>query len=326
MRPAGFRPSRRAETWRAASVLLALALCTLLPGQARADCKFHPGSEPTTININPPAQISVPMNAAIGTVLWASPMQSPSPIPQVQCNNSSPNSTGIAGAVQSLGGIPTFATNNPAIGYQIAANDSTTWLQAYPNGPALPAAQNRLNTPMMVRLVVLAPVGNGSSIGGGTLGNWDVAGEGHVVALNLAHGVTFLAPACSVATDPTNVTLPDVPTAAFTGNGSTTGTTAFALQLTCAAGSTLAISLNTNTPATGATSVIAATTGSGYAQGVGIQVLDHNAVPVRFTQPDTIGATPNGPLTVTYLARYYQTGAVSPGQVKATATFTLVYP
>lgn len=323
MKPASFQSSRRAWTWPAAGLLL--ALCILLPGQARADCKFHPGNMPTTISINPPAQINVPMNAPIGTVLWVSPLQSPSPVTRVQCNNRSPNSTGIAGAAQSLGGIPTFATGNPAIGYQVAANDSSTWVQAYPNGPALSVAQNILDTPMLVRLVVLAPVGNGSSIGGGTLGNWDVAGIGHAVALNFTHGVRFLAPACSVTTNPTNVTLPDVPTAAFVGNGATAGTTPFALQLTCAAGSTLAILLDTNTPAAGSTSVIAATSGAGYAQGVGVQVLDRHAVPVTFAQPATIGATLNGPLTVTYLARYYQTGPVSPGQVKATATFTLIY-
>lgn len=324
MKRTGYRPSGHRAPRRVLGALLALA--ALLAPPAYADCKFHPGSNAGTVTVNPPAQINVPPGAAVGTVLWASPMLSPSPVPQVQCNNNTPNSTGIAGAVQTLGGIPTFPTGNPAIGYQVALGDSGSWVPAYPNGQPLPMAQNFLSTPTLLRFVVLAPVASGS-LGGGTLGYFDVAGMGHAVTLNLAHAVTFQAPACSVTTNPTHVTLPAVASGAFSGVSSTAGTTAFALRLNCVAGSLLAISLDTNSPATAAQGgVINGTSGAGYAQGIGVQILDQQGVPVTFGQPASVGTTPNGPLAVDYMARYYQTGTVSAGLVKATATFTLVYP
>ena len=311
--------------WRTGSLLPALALCLLLPGHARADCTLQPPASKGVLIFDPPTQINVPFNAPIGTILWASPMETAAPIPDLSCNSSSPNQTGIYGSVQSIGGIPTFPTTNPAIGYQIAYNGTSTWMQSYPNGPALPAGQNHINNQALLRLVKLGPISNGSSLNGSTLGYWDVRGIGHLVTLNLSHPVTFLAPACVVTTDPTNVTLPPVPAGAFQGNGSTAGTTSFAIQLNCDAGFTLSVTLDTNKPAGGTNGVIAGQNGAGYANGIGIQVLDQNAQPVTFKQPISVGTTAGGTQAAHYFARYYQTGTVTPGQVSATATFTLSY-
>lgn len=306
--------------------LLAMALCALLPGRAHASCKLSPHTGQGTLVFDPPARINVPFDAPIGTILWASPMETPTPVPDLLCDNSSPNQTGINGSAQSVGGIPTFPTTNPAIGYQIANNSMTTWMQAYPDGPELPAQRTLVNGQALLRLVKLAPISNGSALGGSTLGYWDVRGIGHVVTLRLSHRVTFLAPACTVTTDPTHVTLPVVPAGAFQGKGSTAGETAFAIQLRCSAGLALSVTLDTNRPAAGTTGVIAAQRGTGYAQGIGIQVLDQNGQPVTFKHPIQVGPTPGGALAVRYIARYYQTGKISPGQVSATATFTLSYP
>lgn len=316
----------RTRRWRAGGLLAALVLSVLLPGRAHADCKLQPHTGTGVLVFDPPTQINVPFNASIGTILWASSMETAAPIPDLSCNSTTPNPTGINGSAQSIGGIPTFPTTNPAIGYQIAYNGTTTWMRPYPNGPELPAGKNVINNQTLLRLVKLAPISNGSSLNGSTLGYWDVRGIGHVVTLNLSHRVTFLAPACIVTTDPTNVTLPAVQAGSFQGNGSTAGATPFAIQLDCDAGFTLSVTLDTNKPAAGTRGVIAGQAGPGYAKGIGIQVLDQNAQPVTFKQPISVGTTAGGGLAVRYFARYYQTGNITPGQVSATATFTLSYP
>jgi type 1 fimbria pilin len=128
-----------------------------------------------------------------------------------------------------------------------------------------------------------------------------------------------------VAVDPTVVTLPTVYVSAFTGTGPTTGQTPFNVQLTCSGKVNLAITLATSNP--GATGVIAPTSGTGYAQNVGVQILDGSGSPVPFGTAIPAGTTANGAFSVPFYARYYQTSAnVSGGNVLATATYTLTYP
>jgi type 1 fimbria pilin len=132
-----------------------------------------------------------------------------------------------------------------------------------------------------------------------------------------------------VAFDPTVVTLPVVITSNFGAPGSVAGQTPFNVQLNCpsaAAGANLAITLATSNPVAGATGVIANTSGSGYAQNVGVQVLDRNGNPVSFGTAIPAGTVTAGSFNVQLGARYYQTGAsVTAGQVKATATYTITY-
>lgn len=136
-------------------------------------------------------------------------------------------------------------------------------------------------------------------------------------------------PACTVAVDPTVVTLPPVSTPAFTGKGSTAKTTPFNVQLTCSAGSKVAITLATSNALTGATGVIAPTVGSGYARNVGVQILDKNNKAISFGQVVSAATqtTTSGSNNLVFFARYYQTATgVTAGNVAATATYTLTYP
>ena len=95
---------------------------------------------------------------------------------------------------------------------------------------------------------------------------------------------------------------------------------------TTATGADLAITLATANPVAGSTGVIANTAGGGYAQNVGVQVLDGNGNPVPFDSAISAGPVTAGNFNVQLNARYYQTGAtVTAGQVKATATYTLTY-
>jgi type 1 fimbria pilin len=140
--------------------------------------------------------------------------------------------------------------------------------------------------------------------------------------------VRFVVPACTVAVDPTVVTLPTVMASNFSGPNSTAGQTGFDVKLTCSASTNLSITLATSSPATGVsgTGVIAPTSGSGMAQGIGVQIRDGNGNPISFNTAIPAGTTSSGPYAIPFQARYYQTAAViSGGNVSATATYTLTY-
>ncbi len=141
------------------------------------------------------------------------------------------------------------------------------------------------------------------------------------------NAVTVSVTACSVAIDPTVVTLPTIATAALTGTGATTGKQPFSVQLNCPAGANLSITLATSNPQAGVTGVIAPTTGSGYAQNVGVQLLrSDGTTPVPFGTAISEGTTTGGIISLPFYAQYFQTGtSASAGNVTATATYTLTY-
>lgn len=139
--------------------------------------------------------------------------------------------------------------------------------------------------------------------------------------------VTVSVTACSVAVDPTVVTLPAVLTSTFTGKGAIAGKTPFNVQLSCPAGANLYITLATSNPQTGVTGVIAPVAGAGHAGNVGVQILDgHSGNPVTFGTAISEGTTTNGTMNLPFSARYYQTATgATAGTVTATATYTLTY-
>ena len=133
--------------------------------------------------------------------------------------------------------------------------------------------------------------------------------------------------ACSVNSDSTNlgVTLPMVSTSALPTVNSTAAATRFSINLSCQSGSNVSITLSTANAGSG-TGVIAPTTGTGMAQNIGVQLLDGSLTPVTFNTAKSLGATPNGTLSIPYYARYYRTASpITGGNVSATATFTLTY-
>ena len=197
------------------------------------------------------------------------------------------------------------------------------------------------------------PGGNGNQIPAGTiLGQWqfnnlcitnpqfdkkgNFIGCGtnaavRTVIIFQSGGVTFTASTCTVSAGSQNVTvtLPSIAASALGAVGATAGTTQFAINLTgCNPNLSVSATLSTNSPYAGPNGVIAPTAGAGYASGVGIQILQPNgATPVTFDTAFSTGTTNNNTnYTFNLYARYYQTAApMTPGQVQATATYTLTY-
>ncbi|WNC92927.1 fimbrial protein [Paraburkholderia sp. FT54] len=139
---------------------------------------------------------------------------------------------------------------------------------------------------------------------------------------------------CSVTQSSLSVSLPTANTHAFSaGIGSVAAPQSFQLSLACATGAKVSITLTDSVNPSNRTNTLTLTTDS-TAQGIGVQVLNSTGSPVSFG-PDSaapgntnqwlIGDSPNGSLVVPMQARYIRTGAVSPGSVKALATFTMSY-
>jgi type 1 fimbria pilin len=342
-------PTRHHRTLMQLASLLLLAplLVLVLSGKARADCLESTGNA-NTVMFSFPGTITVPNNVAPGTILaYSKPTQPSNPQAVLWCFG-----TTNSGITNDIGAQPVnnntlYPTGIAGLSYRILHPDTSSPLHAYPYESVSPGYYP-LNVASVLQLVATGNIANGSQLSG-QIAQWDFDlyqkqchgnsgdhGRGNncqyvrvaqqpVLLFNIS-SVRFVSPACSITTDPTNVTLPTVLSSQFSGMGSTTGTTPFAVQLNCSNPTTLTITLQTNSPVNGATGVIASTSGAGYAQGVGVQLLDHNAQPVQFGTPISVAGVQNGGVSIPFSARYYQTGVVSGGQVNATATYTINYP
>lgn len=137
---------------------------------------------------------------------------------------------------------------------------------------------------------------------------------------------------CTVAPIALTVSLPTVSASALASPGSSAGATAFSFPLQSCQGiaaTPYAVYASWSfTSVPGYPSVIANSASAGAAQ-VGVQILDASGTPVAGTPSSaslagTVAAS-GGVASATYVARYFATGAVTPGAVTAVATYTLTY-
>lgn len=138
--------------------------------------------------------------------------------------------------------------------------------------------------------------------------------------------------ACTVVnnlSNPLDVTLGKVAKSAFTGSGSTTATTRFDIQLKNCPDTVTTASINFGgTPDSNNADVLALTSGTGAATGVGVQLLDSNSAPISLYTASKEYTLASGTTTndLQFGARYIQTAAtVVAGQANAVSTFTVVY-
>lgn len=309
---------------RGTAMLAVVALLALAPGWAHAaGCT---GSTQAAYTVSVPSTIVNDPNTPAGTVLYTS---GPTPIssPVTYSCNGQGNGWGLAtpSGAYLQANTNLFPTSVAGVGYRVL--EKGVYITAYPY------AQTRDNQssytesdPVTIELVKTGSIANGSSLQG-PLASLKAGASNSILyaMIKLAGSLTFTAPACQVSTTSIDVRLPVVTDQAFSGVGSVAGTTMFQIGLTCSSGAIVRITLDTATPVAGKPGVIAPS--SGGASGLGVQLLDASGTtPVQFGVPATIGATPNGALSVNYYARYYQTGsAVTAGLLGATATFTLSY-
>jgi len=305
-------------------------LLVLWPKATLASCTMSGGTETVRMTISSP--ITLDPNAAVGTVLATSPVVSPSPnTTQVSCSGST--TIGVINLVgsQPSGSSTIYPTGVSGVGYRILHPDSGYYLPPW-DYDSIDSGTYELSVGSALQLVKTGPITSGATLNAGTLGYWQYGGRRTNLRAEdfvLANSVTFVAPSCTVTTPNIAVTLPTVSNTALAGTGATAGATAFTIGLNCpssAAGRTMAIQFDTAQSFSGANGVIIPTAGT--ARNVGVQLVDSSLSPtVVFAHPVTVGTTPSGLYNLTYYARYYATAAsVTPGNLTATATFTISYP
>lgn len=305
--------------------LLLAATMLWLPLMAQASCSFTSGN---TSNVNitfGSSTITIDPNLPVGATLASSGQFTPTPISQISCTGTTRiGVTNVAGS-QPASGATIFPTGVAGIGYRVTHPDASSYLVAYP-GDSIASGSYQMSVTSGLEFVKTGPIANGAAVNTGTMGYWRYDNNRRVENFNLSTKLTFVYPTCSVNTSVINVSLPVVSNTAFNGVGTFAGATVVPIPLQCSAGSQLFIQFDTATAASGFTGVIAPATGTGRAKNIGVQLIDQSFAPISFGTPALVGATPNGPLNLTYYARYYQTATpVAAGTVSATATFTLSY-
>jgi type 1 fimbria pilin len=328
------------------AVLLLLGL-SAVPSAAWATCWFTSGAA-TTVTFNA-GTITLTPSTQINSILWTSSTANPANPPVLNCNG---NTSG--GIVNTIAGSPTggdntlFPTGIPGVSYRLLHPDASTLLAAYP-GNTVGSGSATYSVASNLQLVYTGPYlpPNNSTLTG-QLSQWKIdvcdnpniffgiyfGCNGSVAAqtvetFNIQATIRILVPTCDV--DPGSVsktvTLPNVTTAQFTGPSSTAGNTPFNLHLiNCPSNRAVFITLDSSNAQPDATGVIAPS-GSGYASGVGVQILQANGTtPVTFGTTFQTGTISGSTYDINLNARYYQTGTpLSGGTVKAVATYTLNY-
>lgn len=129
-------------------------------------------------------------------------------------------------------------------------------------------------------------------------------------------------PTCTVSNGSITIPLGNVAATAFPSVGSTAGSGSRNISLQCTSSPSVSMSL-TGTAVSGYNNVLALTSGTGTAKGVGTQLL-------YISSPLTIGGsvslgTAGSTLTVPISARYYRTGNVAAGTADTVATLNFIY-
>lgn len=333
---------------------LLLIAVTSAPRAAWAMCWFTSGSA-TTVTFNA-GTITLTPSTVVGTVLWTSNTANPANPPVLNCDG---NTNGgivntIAASTPVNGDNTLIPTGIPGVSYRLLHPDPSTLLALYPNYP-VGSGSSTYSVTTNLQLVYTGPYlpPNNSTLTG-QLSQWKIdicsgymfSGRCYVglfqpspvtpqpvETFNINATIKIQVPTCNVDPGSVNkvVTLPSV-TAAQLATNPTPGSTPFSLQLVnCPAGQTVVINLNTSSPYASATGVIAPTTGTGYANNVGVQILKADGTtPVNFgddpAQAINTGTTAGSSYAINLFARYYRTATpVTAGSVKGLATYTINY-
>ncbi|MDQ8024317.1 MAG: fimbrial protein [Moraxellaceae bacterium] len=322
----------------------------MLPGRAMAatsTCSTTSGASMTLGNVT--VQASAPVGTLLGTATSVTvtfrctniPTGDPGRNLYIQAGNLAARSASDTGSDGII-----FATTIPGIGLKLTATpdeaSASACLRCGPNstpgfeiGP-VPRNSGTFAETFTAQLIKTGAVTPGTLSGiqlmqfywyeyGTTASSGPMA-----TALTVNGGATATPVGCTVDTGSQNltVTLPKVSTSSLPSQGATSGRTRFNLNLTCQAGTNASISFATSNAFSVPNGVIAPTTGTGMAAGIGIQLINGaSTAPVPFNSALSLGATPNGAWAVPFHVQYYRTATtMTAGTVRGTLTFTMTYP
>lgn len=165
--------------------------------------------------------------------------------------------------------------------------------------------------------------------------------QSHNIPLNIGGGpqarmalgaTPFTVRSCTVTTPNITVSLVTIGISALGSTGASAAKTPFSIGLQCDTGGAVYITLTDATNPGNVTDVLTLT-GDSTARGVGIRIRNPSSNPVSFGPdsplPNTVNQWLVGPsdslTSIPMTAEYVATGAITPGTVRAVATFTMSY-
>jgi type 1 fimbria pilin len=317
-------------------------LCSLLLASqsAQADCWFRSGGA-SEATITLPATLSVPSDALDTPPQWNSGLLTFANFNAACTGVGDVRGTLAAGIGAAVPGFTSvFATNVPGIGISVRWCNGTATCNptSVPNinAQTAPGGGNIYNFPSTwsVQLVKTGVVTPGVlSVPGTTFVTYQAM---PIARLTIAGSATVKTTGCQIT--PLNITvdLPRITKSDFTDASPTpvgsNKSKPFDISITCDPGVQVLYEIAGTQTGTG-TNVLANSTGSAMARGIGVQLLQRNpgsTTVVPIGSYVTYGARTggSGPVNIPLTATYYRTAEASgivPGRVSVTATFTLLY-
>ncbi|MFC0402619.1 fimbrial protein [Paraburkholderia rhizosphaerae] len=303
--------------------------CILYAGAVQADCTWANGQSTHNYSFNIPA-ITVPRDAAVGTVIYTPPYQTAIPSSGVyaNCSGNTPVVRKVTGGAQTSANPYTFATNVPGIGMRFFDTDGQNFFRYYGAG-AMEYGNGGWGFNGMkfgVQVVVTGQTAGGTI--DGTL--FATMSLGSLTIANLRTTTAAVTASACNATATSTVTLPDIGSAALPTVGSTAGSTPVVITLTgCPQGMTqIQYQLDPPDGAINAAMGTFAVSHDSTAQGIGLSVTDSTQAPVSLGAPHVVSAyspQTGGTYPINLAIRYYRTGTVTPGTVNGSLIYTMFY-
>jgi type 1 fimbria pilin len=228
-----------------------------------------------------------------------------------------------------------FTTNVKGVGIRLSRyfSGGGSDYNYYPHTRTGPFGAFQAGSKFVVELFKLEAETGDGPLAQGTYTTYSGADGKSVLTTFLSgEGITIITPTCSVDAGSKNILVDfgKVPLSGFKGKGSTAGDRAFSIKLNCKAGrntqNTIYMRMDARQDPSNETGVLQVTQGTQAATGVGIQVIDKNAAPVKWGDNLLVGTSKDGSYVLPFTGRYYQTAdKVTPGKGDGMATFTLDY-
>jgi type 1 fimbria pilin len=325
-------------------LLLATACASTCTFAAYSDC-----SGPLPLTVNLPA-VSVPASLPVGQTIPGA--KAAFAVPLTCTVNPGADWYLVvtpSGKITQVPGFSDVYTTNgmsAGVGFRIRNTAGAILVPfGYSSGSAVDVGPSQNGPNVLQGIFELVKIGDttpGSAGFGmfGTVPSREYANGGNAPRSTINFQYTILnssVPSCSVTTKDVAVSMPYMKTTALQGVGATVGTTPLNLGLQCEANANPSISFTDSASPSNQTNTLTLAPGS-TATGLGIQLL-YQTAPVMFGPAAYMYTTSNMPTTnslalgsmsgaqtVPLQARYIQTSAtVTPGLIRAVATFTMTY-
>jgi major type 1 subunit fimbrin (pilin) len=311
------------RSWLIALVLLAL----FHPMNASAQsCAFTTGSA-ANLNATTPATISIPRDAAIGTVIYSTGKTlNPSTTFNITCPSGATTGVQNIAGPQPAAAVTFFPIGDTGISYQFL-NINSSAQGAFPQNVVGSSWGSSPAISYTIQFIKTGPIASGTTLSAQPLGTYQF-GNQTAFNLMLTTSMTISQPACTTSDVAVNMGMPS--TSGFKGVGSRVAITPFAIKLNnCPSGiNSVAYQIDATTSVINSAASVVALNMASSATGLGLQILDDTLkpVPLGTTIPVKAYSKAGGNFSILLNAAYYQTNStVTSGRANSSMIFTMTY-